>query len=178
MARYGPRPGGRGVRSIVAVGEPVGLQREELPQGRDDARVVVDGGIDGAGLDPRRDDDRWHADAWHASVPGETWPNRNFLHAGTSDGTVEIEPGFYESPTIFEQLEEAGHTWRIYFDAGIPHVWVFKNLWDEHERWANWFLFDGVSDLDPGFEAHVAAGDLPYSFIESSRDAQALRSAR
>ena len=31
---------------------------------------------------------------WFASVPGETWPNRNFLHSGTSDGTVDIEIGF------------------------------------------------------------------------------------
>src|SRR5690348_12553260 len=23
---------------------------------------------------------------WHSSVPGETWPNRNFAHAATSDG--------------------------------------------------------------------------------------------
>src|SRR5205823_8320840 len=26
---------------------------------------------------------------WHCSVPGATWPNRNFVHAGTSDGTVD-----------------------------------------------------------------------------------------
>ena len=32
---------------------------------------------------------------WHCSVPGATWPNRNFAHAGTSDGTVDIEIGFY-----------------------------------------------------------------------------------
>ncbi len=30
---------------------------------------------------------------WHCSVPGETWPNRNFLHAATSDGSVDIEIG-------------------------------------------------------------------------------------
>src|SRR5438876_638692 len=27
---------------------------------------------------------------WFASVPGETWPNRNFMHAATSDGTTNI----------------------------------------------------------------------------------------
>src|SRR5919197_3171699 len=32
---------------------------------------------------------------WFCSVPGETWPNRNFLHAATSDGTTNIELRFY-----------------------------------------------------------------------------------
>src|SRR5579859_7579846 len=45
---------------------------------------------------------------WFASVPGETWPNRNFLHAATSDGTTNIEIRFYDNKTIFEVLEEAG----------------------------------------------------------------------
>jgi phospholipase C len=30
-------------------------------------------------------------DHWFSSVPGETWPNRNFLHAATSDGETNIE---------------------------------------------------------------------------------------
>ncbi|MGH2394607.1 MAG: alkaline phosphatase family protein, partial [Candidatus Limnocylindria bacterium] len=33
---------------------------------------------------------------WHSSVPGATWPNRNFVHAATSDESVDIELGFYE----------------------------------------------------------------------------------
>ena len=27
-------------------------------------------------------------DNWHASIPGPTFPNRSFLHAGTSNGFV------------------------------------------------------------------------------------------
>ena len=96
---------------------------------------------------------------WFASVPGETWPNRNFLHAATSDGETNIDNRFYDNPTIFELLETAGRTWHIYHDD-TPQVWAFKSLWDTEERHANWFQFSA-------FPEHAAAGELPaYSFIE------------
>jgi phospholipase C len=40
---------------------------------------------------------------WFCSVPGETWPNRNFAHAATSDGDTSIETRPYTNPTIFER---------------------------------------------------------------------------
>jgi phospholipase C len=98
-------------------------------------------------------------DRWFCSVPGETWPNRNFLHAATSDGEVNIEIRAYTNPTIFELLEEHGATWRIYHDD-TPQVWAFPRLWDTAERHGNWYPSNR-------FAAHAAAGDLPsYSFIE------------
>ena len=105
---------------------------------------------------------------WHASVPGETWPNRNFVHSGTSRGTVDIELGLYPDRTIFEALEEAGASWRIYYDSGIPHVAVFEHLWDREDRLANWWLLRGDgSQEEPGFAEHVRRGDLPaYAFLE------------
>jgi phospholipase C len=98
---------------------------------------------------------------WFASVPGETWPNRNFMHAATSEGTTDIEVGFYCSRTIFELLEAAGRDWHIYYDD-TPEVWAFRKLWDD-ERKANWFRSSTFAD-------HVAAGTLPaYSFIEPNQ---------
>ena len=95
---------------------------------------------------------------WFASVPGETWPNRNFLHAATSDGTTDIEPRFYDNRTIFEVLEDAGRSWHIYYDD-TPQVWAFSRLWQDG-RAANWFR-------SAEFAGHVRAGRLPaYSFIE------------
>ena len=47
---------------------------------------------------------------WFCSVPGETWPNRNFAHAATSDGETEIETRPYTNPTIFELLESTART--------------------------------------------------------------------
>jgi phospholipase C len=99
---------------------------------------------------------------WFASVPGETWPNRNFLHAATSAGETNIYPRFYTDRTIFEVLEDAGQTWHIYHDD-TPQVWAFTNLWNTPERHAKWFE---LSD----FAQHVANDQLPaYSFIEPNQ---------
>jgi phospholipase C len=96
---------------------------------------------------------------WFCPVPGETWPNRNFLHAATSDGETDIDPRFYDNPTIFETLEKVGKSWHIYYDD-TPQVWAFSELWEEDSRRANWYEF-------AEFAKHVANDGLPsYSFIE------------
>jgi phospholipase C len=96
---------------------------------------------------------------WFCSVPGETWPNRNFMHAATSDGETDIDPRFYTNKTIFEVIEAAGQDWHIYYDD-TPQVWAFINLWGTPERHAKWFEFNA-------FAGHCRAGTLPaYSFIE------------
>ena len=98
------------------------------------------------------------ATRWFASVPGETWPNRNFAHAATSEGATGIEPRFFDAKTIFHTLEEAGTNWRVYYD-GMPQVMVFDDLW-KGDRIANWFRMTHFWD-------HVANDTLPsYSFIE------------
>jgi phospholipase C len=94
---------------------------------------------------------------WHASVPGETWPNRQFAHAATSHGTANIEIGYYEDDTIFERLGEAGQRWEIYHD-GVPQVWAYPKLWLDD--------VDHFHDMDRLFR-DIAGGTLPaYAFIE------------
>src|SRR5215467_13001721 len=96
---------------------------------------------------------------WFCSVPGETWPNRNFAHAATSDGQTQIEIRPYTNRTIFELLEDHGADWRIYYDD-TPQIWAFPALWDTPDRHAKWFPLDA-------FTSHIAAGDLAaYTFIE------------
>ena len=103
--------------------------------------------------------------AWHSSVPGATWPNRNFAHAATSDESVDIEVGFYDDRTIFELLDEehggtkgGRETWRIYHHD-IPQVIAFHRLW-EGDRIHRWY------DADKLFK-HIAEDALPmYSFVE------------
>jgi phospholipase C len=98
-------------------------------------------------------------DHWFCSVPGETWPNRNFLHAATSDGETNIVLRPYDDRTIFELLEDAGREWRIYHDD-TPQAWAFPNLWNTPARHARWHPVEH-------FAAEVAAGELPhYTFIE------------
>ncbi len=101
---------------------------------------------------------------WHCSVPGATWPNRNFAHAGTSDGTVDIEVGFYRNPTIFNRLHEAGKSWAIYRDPGsLAQVMAFEWLSDDAQI-GNWRRLQDFAD-------DVEHDRLPaYSFLEPCHD--------
>jgi len=52
-------------------------------------------------------------DRWFSSVPGPTWPNRFFLHSGTSLGHVDMPEGVfhpavhcYDQPPLYDRLGE------------------------------------------------------------------------
>lgn len=96
---------------------------------------------------------------WFCSVPGQTWPNRNFAHAATSDGEVNINKRPYYNPTIFEQLSASSKDWRIYKCGFTAQADVFKNLWGH-----------GYENRFQKFERFLSAAKsnkLPhYSFIE------------
>jgi len=91
---------------------------------------------------------------WHASVPGPTWPNRFFLHCGTSGG-ISVSPdvlgggdttneaalvsyvtgsGFdFDNKSIFDRLNGLGVPWRIYHCGLQTQVWAIQGmspLWD------------------------------------------------
>ena len=106
-------------------------------------------------------------DHWFASVPGPTWPNRFFLHAGTANGLLDtpetadqLRSNFFRSPyrmrSIFENLMAEGHTWKVYYDD-YAQTFALRNL----HRYGNLFVkFEE-------FAQAVAKGALPeYSFIE------------
>jgi phospholipase C len=61
-------------------------------------------------------------DHWFSSAPTETFPNRSFVHAGTSSGNVinnwktgklpwDIGVFVNKTPTVFNLLEDAGIRW-------------------------------------------------------------------
>ena len=109
-------------------------------------------------------------DAWHAGVPSQTFCNRSFFHASTSHGFVtNKDGGGYDkwldapvTPTIFNRLQDAGLTWRVYYDAqqmvsftGMLHSAVLEPFWKSNFRSMEQFHED------------VKNGSLPaYSFIE------------
>jgi phospholipase C len=112
------------------------------------------------------------SDAWFASVPSQTWPNRAFAHAGTSNGHINNgrlpadhpDPFQWDVRTIFNVLEDAGTPWTVYHDTTVvPSLTrtMFPKLWEE--------------SLSPRFKSFsrfvdaCASGLLPrYSFIEPS----------
>ncbi|MFF2270796.1 alkaline phosphatase family protein [Agromyces sp. NPDC058136] len=110
-------------------------------------------------------------DHWHCAVPSQTFCNRSFFHASTSHGFVtNTESGGAgkwldapAAPTIFNRLDDAGLSWRVYFDeqqlvsfTGFIHAPALEQYWrTEH--------FATMAD----FERDAADGTLPvYAFIE------------
>ena len=92
------------------------------------------------------------ADHWHASLLGGTFPNRQYLHAGTSNGNKEdpvpLKVGVFSGPTIWDQLERAGVDAR-YYHVDLPIL----TLWGEQYA-------DRISNTDAFFE-DAAGGTLP-----------------
>ena len=97
-------------------------------------------------------------DRWFASVPGQTWPNRFFVHAATSGGFADNKVRDYTFPTIYDSLEAAGYDWAIYFHD-FPQSLTLSSL--RKESYRPRFKFA------PQFFLDLKTGNLPaYSFIE------------
>jgi phospholipase C len=107
------------------------------------------------------------SDGWFSSVPSDTWPNRSFFHAGTSNGNVvngnTPNPLAWNVPTVFNVLEDIGVSWRVYSDTVITPAltWLMSpQLWP--------FSLDRFRHFDD-FKSDCASGSLPqYSFLEPS----------
>jgi phospholipase C len=110
-------------------------------------------------------------DAWFAAVPSQTYCNRAFFHASTSHGYVTNKHGagydkWLDAPpaqTVFDRLEEAGISWKVYFDemqlVSLTGVQMAPTL-EKHWRTDH---FVHMKD----FFKDAEAGTLPaYAFIE------------
>jgi phospholipase C len=65
-------------------------------------------------------------DRYFASVPGPTFPNREYLLAGTSFGHImnDLPATGLTGRSIFNELDEAGVSWKIYF-SDVPAGFLF-----------------------------------------------------
>lgn len=85
-------------------------------------------------------------DHWFSSLPGPTWPNRFFVHSGTSLGHVDMPTGFfhpglhiYNQPTVYERLAEKNLKWKIYFgdfpqSILLTHQLQYPHCYQHHEQ--------------------------------------------
>lgn len=91
-------------------------------------------------------------DHWHAPLMAGTFPNRQYLHAATSNGRKEdpipLRPGIFTGETIWDRLRAADVPARYYY-TDLPIL----ALWDSH-------TYDRISVIDDYF-ADAAAGTLP-----------------
>lgn len=114
-------------------------------------------------------------DHWFSSVPGPTWPNRFFVHAATSGGNIDnpVSSGIirsqlwtssYRMRTIYENLQEAGRSWKIYFHD-VAQAFALRSLHPYAADQFEWFY--PKPDRDTSFMLDAQEGTLPhYSFIE------------
>jgi phospholipase C len=66
------------------------------------------------------------SDTWYSSVMANTGANRSFVVAGTSLGSVGTPTppaGGLPNMTIFDLLDQAGITWRYYYQDSTP-IWI------------------------------------------------------
>jgi phospholipase C len=64
---------------------------------------------------------------WFSSIPSQTFPNRSFMLAATSNGRATNIPrafykGIYSAPTILNRLKDAGRSFKIYYDTFIDDL--------------------------------------------------------
>jgi phospholipase C len=59
-------------------------------------------------------------DRWFASCPCQTWPNRGFVHTGSSDGHINNDNyELYDVRTIFNVLEDRRISWGVFHDSTL-----------------------------------------------------------
>jgi len=100
-------------------------------------------------------------DHWYSSVPTETFPNRAFACAATSQGHMNDGTASYTVQSIFGLATAHNVSWKIYGDNAQPLT--RKNFPDTtNAPDTNFGVFTG-------FQADAAAGTLPaYAFMEPS----------
>ena len=100
-------------------------------------------------------------DHWYSSVPTETFPNRAFLCAATSQGHMDDSTSKYTSQSIFGLLSTHNLAWSIYGYTSPPLTRLnFPDTTDAPES-----HFGEFRD----FQTAAAAGTLgAYTFLEPS----------
>lgn len=119
-------------------------------------------------------------DQWFASVATQTFANRMFAHAASSDGGLDdfeiLEKHLiegYKLNTVFEVLDaslgaSSGPNWRIYYDKS-HHSYSISELLLNYVKQNKQNMFDMATFADD-----VSAGLPPYTFIEPNYGALPL----
>jgi len=106
-------------------------------------------------------------DAYHAEHPGPTNPNRQFATSGSTCGMVDNTnqaSGWFANVTgttcatsIFESMDNAGVSWKNYYETDILDAWQYKWVQDND--------MDKLVTAD-NFFSDLANGTLPqFSYI-------------
>src|SRR5271166_4585286 len=118
------------------------------------------------------------SDRWFGSLPCETFPNRAFVHAGSSFGRLNNCDGKYNDgydfnmsaystqKTIFKVFYDRGFPWKIYGPWGgraVPFTATTLQFWGTLAEKP----LSGHTDSLENFESDARNGQLPaYAFVE------------
>ncbi len=104
------------------------------------------------------------ADHYHCSLLTSTSPNRMFLYAANSFGSIHNEiPAIGTAMTLFDELSARGVAWKVYA-AGAPPEAMFLTMYTN--------FIDHFTTMDQFF-ADAASGELPaVAFVEGKDDDQ------
>lgn len=109
------------------------------------------------------------SDRWFASVPAQTWPNRAFIHAGSSDGHINNDNyELYDIPTIFNVLESQGKSWGVFHDTTLIPSLTFGQFFGQlggfQDHLYRYSVFKSLCQASP---TSPLSSRLPsYSFVE------------
>ncbi|HKR61355.1 MAG TPA: alkaline phosphatase family protein [Pyrinomonadaceae bacterium] len=126
------------------------------------------------------------SDRYFASGPVQTWPNRLFSLCGTPCYDTTTQTAYVNNPeyphyplmigqldqlSIFEQLDNAGYSWKVYFDDESPVSAIINYVddhWDKVLDGGNVWPFESHPDIFHGdFFDDVQNNRLPtFSLIE------------
>lgn len=126
------------------------------------------------------------SDRYFASGPVQTWPNRLFSLCGTPCFDAATQTAYLNNPeyphyprmigqmdqlSIFEQLDNAGRSWKIYYDDEAPVAAIIKYVddhWDHFLDGGNVWPFKSEPDIfHHDFFDDVKNNRLPtFSLIE------------
>jgi phospholipase C len=78
------------------------------------------------------------SDRWFSPLPASTPPNRLYALAASSFGTTKPPTTTFSQPNIFQVLENAGISWKIYYTdtdsngQGLSRIWSFQPFAPQH----------------------------------------------
>jgi phospholipase C len=115
------------------------------------------------------------ADHSFSSLLASTFPNRQYLHAATSEGRREdpwpLDVGIYRAETIWDRLRAAGVPARYYYvDLPVLALWGERNF-DHIHPLDDYFSdvqdrhFPRVVMIDPGFGGTARTDDHPLGSV-------------
>ena len=109
-------------------------------------------------------------DRWFASIPAQTWPNRGFVHAGSSDGHINNDDyELYDIPTIFNVLEGQGKSWGVFSDTTLIPSLTLGQFSPQLLPHADRFHQSAIRALCAGHATVPPPGSCPIICL-SSRD--------